>query len=147
METLATKEKFIELRAKGLSFDKIAGELKKSKQTLIDWSKELEEEIANLKAVELEALYEKYFLLKRNRLQTFGEILKRLRAEMETRDLTDLPTDKLLDLIGKYGTLLREEIVEPRFQTSGEITEAKQERRTLEALTESQPRLGILKVG
>jgi hypothetical protein len=147
METSATKEKFIELRAQGLSFDKIAGELHKSKQTLIDWSKELEEEIANLKAVELEALYEKYFLLKQNRLQTFGEILKRLRAELETRELANVPTDKLLDLVGKYGTLLKDEFVEPRFQTSGEITEAKQERRTLEALTENRPRLEILKVG
>ena len=147
METLATKEKFIELRAKGLSFDKIAGELKKSKQTLIDWSRELEEEIANLKAVELEALYEKYFLLKQNRVQTFGEILKRLRAELETRDLTDLPTDKLLELVGKYGTLLKEEFVEPRFQTSSEITETKQERKTLGALTETPPMLEVRKVG
>ena len=52
MEILETKEKFIELRAKGWSFDKIAKELGKAKQTLINWSKELEDEIDNLKALE-----------------------------------------------------------------------------------------------
>jgi transcriptional regulator len=36
MESINTKEKFIELRAKGWSFDKIAKELGKAKQTLID---------------------------------------------------------------------------------------------------------------
>ena len=58
MEAIETKERFIELRAKGWSFDKIAKELGKAKQTLIDWSKELQDEIANRKALELEALYE-----------------------------------------------------------------------------------------
>ena len=49
MELLETKERFIELRAKGWSFDKIAKEIGKAKQTLIDWSKELQDEIANRK--------------------------------------------------------------------------------------------------
>ena len=39
------REKFIELRAEGLNFDKIAKELKRSKQTLINWNKELGGEI------------------------------------------------------------------------------------------------------
>ena len=77
METLKVKENFIELRAKGWSFDKIAKELGKAKQTLIDWSKELEDEIANLKALELEALYEKHYLLKENRIETLEYYLKR----------------------------------------------------------------------
>jgi len=82
MEAIEQKEKFIELRAKGYSFDKIAKELGRAKQTLIDWSKELEEEIANLKALELEALYEKYYLHKENRLQTFGELLGKIKKEI-----------------------------------------------------------------
>ena len=46
MEIVEIKEQFIDLRAKGYSFDKIAKELGKAKQTLIDWSKDLQEEIA-----------------------------------------------------------------------------------------------------
>ena len=80
METNEKKEKFIQLRAKGYSFDKIAKKLQMSKQTLIDWNKELEEEISNFKAMELELLYEKYYLTREQRLQTFGQMLSRLKT-------------------------------------------------------------------
>ena len=135
METIEQKEKFIELRAKGYSFDKIAKELGKAKQTLIDWSKELQEEIANLKALELEALYEKYYLLKETRLQTFGEMLNKIKKEVERRDLKDVSTDKLLDLLLKYNAMVKEEIVEPLFKSSGEIRDEEIEREILEELT------------
>jgi intein-encoded DNA endonuclease-like protein len=134
MELFKTKERFIELRAKGLSFDKISKDLKVSKQTLIDWSKDLEEEIRNLKALELEALLEKYYLLKENRIQTFGDLLSKLKTELLKRDFTDLSTDKLLDLILKYESQIREEIVDPVFKTSQEIEEDKIDRQTIETL-------------
>ena len=145
METLETKERFIELRAKGYSFDKIAQELGKAKQTLIDWSKELEEEIANLKALELEALYEKHYLLKENRLQVFGELLSKIKEEALSRDLSDVPTDKLLELLLKYSNQVNEEIVEPKFKTSGDIREERLDKELLEELT--RPPLRRLKVG
>jgi hypothetical protein len=138
MELLETKERFIEMRAKGYSFDRIAKELGKAKQTLIDWSKELQDEIANRKALELEALYEKYYLLKENRLQTFGELLNKLKQEVMSRDLSDLPTDKLLDLFLKYNSQIREELIEPTYRTSQEIQEDRQDRELLEELTTLQ---------
>jgi len=146
MELTETKERFIDLRAKGWSFDKIAKELGKAKQTLIDWSKELQDEIANLKALELEALYESYYLLKENRLQTFGAMLTKIKEEIERRDLSDVPTDKLLDLLLKYNSQVKEEIVEPIYKTSQEIIEERQDREILEELTNIQP-VRRLKVG
>jgi hypothetical protein len=128
MEILETKQKFIELRAKGYSFDKIARELGKSKQVLIDWSKDLEEEIANCKAIELDLLYEKYYLYKENRLQMFGELIQGIKEELSNRDLSDVPTDKLLDLLLKYENQIKEDIKEPIFKSSKEIEEAKEER-------------------
>jgi hypothetical protein len=138
MEILETKEVFIELRAKGWSFDKIAKEIGKAKQTLIDWSKELQDEIANRKALELEALYESYYLLKENRLQSFGAMLTKIKAEVERRDLSDVPTDKLLDLFLKYNSQVKEEIVEPIYKSSKEIKEERQDRELLEELTTIQ---------
>lgn len=135
METLAIKERFIELRAKGWSFDKIAKELGKAKQTLIDWSKELEEEIANCKALELEALYEKYYILKEHRITSFGKVVGALNKEIESRDLSEVPTDKLLELLLKYSNQLKEDIVEPRFKTSQEIIEDKLDKEILGELT------------
>ena len=148
MELLQTKERFIELRAKGWSFDKIAKETGKAKQTLIDWSKELQDEIANRKALELEALYESYYLLKENRLQTFGAMLYKIKKEVESRDLSDVPTDKLLDLFLKYNSQIKEEIVEPIYKSSQELIEDKQDRELLETLTTIQSEaLRRLKVG
>ena len=148
METTELKERFIELRAKGWSFDKIAKELGKAKQTLIDWSKELQDEIANRKALELEALYEKYYLLKKSRLQTFGELLNKLREEVMSRSLSDVPTDKLLELLLKYNSQVKEEIIEPVYKSSTEIVEERADRELLEALTtiEAEPRRR-LKIG
>jgi len=145
---METKERFIELRAKGWSFDKIAKELGKAKQTLINWSKELEDEITNLKALELEALYEKHYLLKENRIETFGAMLTKIKKEVESRDLSDVPTDKLLDLFLKYNNQIREEIVEPIYKSSQELIEERQDRELLEELTtlQSDP-LRRLKVG
>ena len=138
MEAIETKEKFIELRAKGWSFDKIAKELGKAKQTLIDWSKELQDEIANRKALELETLYETYYLQRESRLQTFGAILTKIKEEVMSRDLSDVPTDKLLDLFLKYNNQIREEIVEPIYKSSQELTEEKEDRKLLDDLTTLQ---------
>lgn len=148
METTELKERFIELRAKGWSFDKIAKETGKAKQTLIDWSKELQDEIANRKALELEAIYESYYLMRENRLQTFGAMLTKIKEEVERRDLSDVPTDKLLELLLKYNSQVKEEIVEPIYKSSQEIKEERQDRELLEELTtlQSEP-LRRLKVG
>lgn len=148
METTELKERFIELRAKGWSFDKIAKETGKAKQTLIDWSKELQDEIANRKALELEALYETYYLQRESRLQTFGAMLTKIKKEVESRDLSDVPTDKLLELLLKYNSQVKEEIVEPIYKSSQEIKEERQDRELLEELTtlQSEP-LRRLKVG
>lgn len=143
------KERFIELRAKGWSFDKIAKELSKAKQTLIDWSKELQDEIANRKALELEALYESYYLMRENRLETFGAMLTKIKEEIiERRDLSDVPTDKLLELLLKYNSQVKEEIVEPIYKSSQEIKEERQDRELLEELTTLQTEpVRRLKVG
>jgi hypothetical protein len=148
METIDLKERFIELRAKGWSFDKIAKEVGKAKQTLIDWSKDLQDEIANRKALELEALYERYYLLKESRLETFGAMLSKIKKEVERRDLSDVPTDKLLELILKYNIQVKEEIVEPVYKSSQEIKEERQDRELIEELTTLQTgALKRLKIG
>ena len=147
MELISIKQEFIELRAKGWSFDKIAKQTGKAKQTLIDWSKELQDEIANLKASELEAIYESYYLLKENRLQTLGGVLNKIKDEILSRDLKEVPTDKLLELLLKYNTQVKEEIVEPIYKTSTEITEERLDKELLEELTAIQPEMSRLKVG
>lgn len=117
------KAQFIELRAKGWSYRKLARRLKVSKSTLSNWSIELEEEIASLKAMELEALAEQFYLLKEGRIRLLGGILKRIQKEVLSRDLSGVPTDRLLELLLRYQEALQEEYVEPK-PLSGQEMEA-----------------------
>jgi hypothetical protein len=110
-----TRNQFVQFRAKGWSYDRISQELKVSKQTLINWSKQLSLEIANLKAIELETLQEKYFALREKRIQIFGETLKNIREELDKRELKDVPTEKLFYLLLKYSEALKGESLETVF--------------------------------
>lgn len=132
MDTI--KEQFIQLRAEGNSFNSIAKKLKKAKGTLVIWNKELEEEIANCKALHLETLYEKYFLLRENRLQLFGNVLLKLQKELSERNFANVPTDKLLELLPKYHALLKDEFIELKFSTEQEMHENKQEKQELDSI-------------
>lgn len=125
------KEKFILLRAQGYSFNRLTKELGKSKQTLINWSKEFEEEIANIKNAELEALNERYFLSKRRKIKIFGERLKQIQAELDTRVLAEIPTDKLFDLYLKVYAVLETERTEPQFRSQAVIDEVKADKALL----------------
>jgi len=91
--------KFIELRAKGLSYDKIAKELNVSKSTLIHWSKEFELEIINLRNIEYEALREKFMLNKEKKLEFSREIFDKLIENLRSRNFDEIPSDKLINLI------------------------------------------------
>ena len=135
MDLFKTKEEFIEMRAKGYSFDKIAKKLGKSKNTLIVWSKELQGEIANCKSMELEALYEKYYLHKEGRLQIFGTLLVKIKEELEQRNFLDIPTDKLLDLFLKYNNQVKDELTIPIYKSLQEIKEEKAESQLISLLT------------
>ena len=115
------KSQFIELRAKGWSYLKIARKLKVSKNTLANWGAELEGEIASLKAVEMEALHEKYFMTKEARIQLLGEQLQEIKAELKRRGLEEVSTEKLLEMELKLYQALQAEYVETRPLTEDEI--------------------------
>lgn len=144
MKTTEIKHQFIELRAKGLSFSKISKKINISRKTLIDWNKNFESDISNLKSMELEELINKYFLQREARIESFGIILKRLKSELHERDFLEIGTDKLLDLFLKYDTKLNEVIVEPNYKTSDSIKEDEATIELLEDLTNSDE---LLKVG
>lgn len=107
------KTQFVELRAKGYSFSRIAKKLRVSKSTVTEWNEELAEQVARLRAQELEAIQEKYALQKEARLKALGQHLGALEKELAKRDLSQVPTEKLLELILKYHRQAKEERVEP----------------------------------
>ena len=116
MKDESVKNRFIELRAMGWSFQRIGEELKTSKPTLIAWSRELEIEISNLKAIELEALKEKYYVSRIKRIELLGEVLDGMKAELAKRDLSRVPAEKLFGLVLKYVAVIKQDDTEVVFR-------------------------------
>lgn len=119
------KSQFIELRAKGFSIRAIAKELQLSPQTISNWHVELEEEIARLKAIELEALYEEFHLLKAHTLRRLGNQLMAIEEELSKRELSNVPTDKLMELQLKFFDEVRKEHVEPQYLSDADLNDLK----------------------
>jgi hypothetical protein len=118
MKDQETKQRFIELRAAGLSFARIAEELKVSKPTLIQWSRLHQFEIQNLRAIETEALAEQCFVSQRERWEQIGRDLRRVEAELAKRDLRDVPTARLLSLAAKLRSEATRESAPVRLTTA-----------------------------
>ncbi|MCB7162450.1 hypothetical protein LI071_17475 [Bacillus subtilis] len=114
------KEQFVELRAKGVSYDEISKEIGVSKPTLIKWGRDLQLEISNRYALELELLQEKYYVSKKKRIELFGEQLVRLKEEMAMRDLSEIPTEKLYDMTMKTAASLKARRNTNNFKRSGQ---------------------------
>jgi len=85
MKTIEQKEQFIQLRAKGLSFDKIAEELEVSKPTLINWNGEFLEEVAEAQFHELDNLLNEYKVHRRKRFEQNCKLLNAVYEELEKR--------------------------------------------------------------
>ena len=63
MTDLEKQKQFIEMRAKGMSYQKIATEISVSYSTLINWGKEFSMEIANAHTLELEVLQDEFVFI------------------------------------------------------------------------------------
>jgi transposase len=108
MKEMETKHRFLELRAQGKSLRTVADELSVGRQTLVRWEREYKEQIENLKAMELEALLERHRLTVQAQIERYGVELKRVTEELQKRDLADVPTPKLYDIMIKLHVRVEE---------------------------------------
>ncbi len=106
------QEKFVELRAEGQSYEAIAASVGVSRQTLQNWCKDLKVEIANAKAFRLDSVKAKYQLLQVHRVEQFSKVLINIREELSRRDLSEVSTERLLDLFLKFNKESRIEDLE-----------------------------------
>jgi len=87
MHPTETHLRFIELRAQGWSLARIAAELHLAKRTLVDWNREAQRKIRDLKDVELESLQERILVSHGVELQRLTAQLNRLEAVLAQRNL------------------------------------------------------------
>jgi DNA-binding Lrp family transcriptional regulator len=102
------KDKFIELRAAGMSFDSIAEKLDISKPTLLKLARELQADIERLKFINLESLAERYKVLRAERLQALGGIAEKVDTAIEAADFSKLSPEKLVELKLKLTEKMRD---------------------------------------
>ncbi len=105
MYAVETVQRFVELRAQGWSYTRIAKELEVSRRTLIAWSRKHFREIGNLRNLELEAVSERCHLTREDCLEQLSADMKRVREEVAKRELSEVPVARLIML----GILLRTE--------------------------------------
>ncbi len=99
------QREFISLRADGVSFDKIAKELKLSKATLIQWSKLLESEI---KEFQFLALAEVKRVYSHNARSKYEMLIKQLTKIDNAILDADLTKESIKDLIFVKNSLLQQ---------------------------------------
>lgn len=129
------KLRIIELRADGLSYAKIAEEAGVAKQTAVDVVKESIDEVATLQAIEMEALFETERVNKKGRIEQLSALQARLREEIESRDLSDVPTDKLVSLFLKTSETLKGEVFSPTIRSTDEQESDRKKRDELSTLS------------
>ncbi len=99
MKTSEEKKKFIEMRAQGLSFDKISSEIRVSKPTLVKWGQEFSKDIDNLKFIEMESLVQQYGLAMHARVEAFALLLQKAINELKERSFEGVTVKDLMNLI------------------------------------------------
>ncbi|HMM53166.1 MAG TPA: hypothetical protein PKD87_16365 [Burkholderiaceae bacterium] len=103
VQNIEEQARFIELRGRGMSFQKISEEMGISKPTLIKWNGELMEQVKEAQYMEFEGLVEQYGLFRKERFEVYckslNSALKEFRERAEKGELKNVPTDKLLNLV------------------------------------------------
>ena len=118
-KTLEQVGKFVELRARGYSYDKIAEETGISKPTLLKWSTDYSRELKEAEHFEMNSLLSQYGVLRQSRVEAFssmlGKALQELKKRAEQNDYSEIPTDKLLKLTLEFERRVEREAEEKKF--------------------------------
>lgn len=90
MKTAEDRERFVELRAAGLSYAKIAEALAVSKPTLVSWAKEMQVELANARAMRADETLQKYAEARDRRFIAMAQTLDRVLGALDAGALAGL---------------------------------------------------------
>ncbi len=90
------QKKFMELRiVEGKSYETISKEIDVPVAALKEWSINLIDEIEMFRSEEIDKLQEEYGLRPFKQIKHLAQLYSRMRKELDSRDFSGLPTDKL----------------------------------------------------
>lgn len=109
-------KQFLEMRMEGKTNDEIAAELGVSRQTLFNWSKDrnVSDLMRFAHMARLQSIAKKYQLNREAAVEFHGIFLQKCREELETRNLDDLPTEKLWNLFVEVKHNARSKFLSPQ---------------------------------
>lgn len=107
MKAYDKKLSFVKLRAEGRAYAYICKELEISKDTCSRWEEELKTEIVEHQQEALTELYQTYGMTRQARIKRLGDTLARIEDALAGKDLTRLPTERLLEYRLRYAEALQ----------------------------------------
>jgi hypothetical protein len=117
MHSQEIRQIFVERRAQGQPYSRIASELGVAKSTLMEWSRQLRFEIHNHRTLELEELRERVGHSRQARVSAILQKLGRIEEELRKRDLAQVPTARLFALEDALRRQLEHELKDASFIT------------------------------
>ncbi len=110
MITLEQKEKFIDLRSDGNSYDLIAKKMKIGKSTCLKLGTELKKKINNATYFKIQTILEKYKLNQLSKIESHVKLLRKTIDEIDKRNLSELGIKDLLALKENLESSLKKEL-------------------------------------
>ena len=124
MKSTDDKMKFVELRASGMSYRKIAAETGISRGTLRKWNNELQDEIEAERAEKVLEVRAAFALDHESKMERLARILERLDAAIDAADFSQVSPDKLLVMRSIYAANLEKAMPEaPKIDKIAGFTE------------------------
>jgi len=108
-----TCQRFVELRARGWSLDRIAAGLHVTKRTLVAWQRKFQAEIDHLQRLEHEALRARLLPSQEQELTRLATRLDQVEAVLARRKLECLSTEFLFCLAASLRAQIRKQCAKP----------------------------------
>lgn len=116
-------EKFLELRAQGMSYQKIAGEVAVSVTTLKKWGVQWDSKVEELKRDRLAAFVDQQLVDLESRLRLRGEQILRMRDELAARDLSKVNDSVLMRIYLRYLDAVQKEVQPLRVEIANPLAD------------------------
>ena len=116
--TEKVKAEALRLRAEGTSVEEIVERTGLGAQEVVDILAEEQDAITTMQGIKEEAALISYGVSRRERLKKIVSLRNRVEEELDKRDFSDIPTEKLPALLLKINEAIREEVTPPRIISS-----------------------------
>ena len=104
------ESEYVRLRQEGQSIQALSDSLYVVESQCILWEQAHKKEIEQTRFLQTEQIFKDKGLTRINRIETMSKILEKINSEIDKRDFSDVPTDKLIMLGVKMSEFLKTEI-------------------------------------